>query len=52
LIGASIGIACVPRHGTDRAGLSHAADAAMYEVKRSGKNSFAMAIGAPPDRRS
>lgn len=42
-IGASIGIACVPHHGSDYATLVEAADQAMYEVKRSGKNSFAMA---------
>ena len=46
-IGASIGIACLPRHGSDRPSLTHAADAAMYEVKRGGKNCFAMAIGLP-----
>ncbi|NRF72097.1 diguanylate cyclase [Aquincola sp. S2] len=42
-IGASIGIACFPHHGTQRRQLMQAADEAMYEVKRSGKNSFAMA---------
>lgn len=46
-IGASIGIGCSPRHGTTRRALLHAADAAMYEVKRSGKNAVAMAIEAP-----
>ncbi len=43
-IGASLGIACFPRHGLDRRHLVHAADAVMYEVKRSGKNGFAMAL--------
>ncbi|WP_284618957.1 diguanylate cyclase domain-containing protein [Aquabacterium humicola] len=47
-IGASIGIACYPHHGTVRRQLMQAADEAMYEVKRSGKNSFAMA--AAPGR--
>lgn len=46
-IGASLGIACFPRHGTDRRHLVHAADAVMYEVKRNGRNSFAMAPGEP-----
>ena len=48
-VGASIGIACLPRHGNDRAGLVQAADAAMYQVKRSGKNSFAMAVSGSSD---
>lgn len=43
-IGASVGIACHPRHGSTRKQLEHAADAAMYEVKRHGKNAFAMAV--------
>ena len=42
-IGASIGIACYPRHGLTRKEILHAADAVMYEVKRTGKNSFAVA---------
>jgi len=46
-IGASLGIACFPRHGGTRKQLLHAADAAMYEVKRFGKNSFAMALEPP-----
>jgi diguanylate cyclase (GGDEF)-like protein/PAS domain S-box-containing protein len=45
-VGASIGMACFPRHGTSRKQLLHAADSAMYEVKRTGKNAFAMAIRA------
>jgi len=43
-VGASLGIACFPRHGGTRKELLHAADAAMYEVKRFGKNSYAMAL--------
>lgn len=42
-VGASIGIAMAPRHGATLQALSEAADAAMYEVKRTGKNSFATA---------
>tara|TARA_R110001583_G_scaffold24563_2_gene89849 strand:+ start:111025 stop:112134 length:1110 start_codon:yes stop_codon:yes gene_type:complete len=50
-VGASIGIACAPRDGTDRATLIELADASMYEVKRTGKNNFAMAVApAPCDR--
>lgn len=39
-IGASIGIACYPRDGMSWRQLLHAADEAMYGVKRSGKNGF------------
>jgi diguanylate cyclase (GGDEF)-like protein len=52
-VGASIGIACFPLHGNDRHRLYGAADAAMYQVKRSGKNSYAVAVPlqeAAPDR--
>lgn len=35
-VGASIGIALCPRHGTEARSLLAAADAAMYEAKRSG----------------
>lgn len=45
-IGASVGIACFPRHGATRRSLLHAADLAMYEVKRNGRNSFAVALEA------
>ena len=38
-----MGIACYPRHGETASALIHHADMAMYEVKRSGKNAFAMA---------
>lgn len=44
-VGASIGIACYPRHGTCLPELMQAADAAMYEVKRAGRNGYAMALG-------
>ena len=41
--GASIVIALFPDHADDEQGLRRAADAAMYSVKRSGKNRFAFA---------
>lgn len=37
-VGASIGIALAPSHGTDLAGLMKAADIAMYDAKRSGRS--------------
>jgi diguanylate cyclase (GGDEF)-like protein/PAS domain S-box-containing protein len=40
-IGASIGIACFPENATEPAQLLALADAAMYTVKRSGKNDSA-----------
>ena len=40
-IGASVGIARFPHNGTTCEALLHAADSALYEVKRRGKNSFA-----------
>lgn len=43
-IGASIGIAIYPDHGTDGASLKHAADQAMYAVKRDGGGSFLFAL--------
>ena len=45
-IGASVGIACYPKHGHNRKELLHMADLALYEVKRTGRNSFAMAFRA------
>ncbi len=45
-VGASIGMASFPRHGSTRKQLLHTADAVMYEVKRNGKNAFAMALEA------
>lgn len=42
-VGVSIGIACYPRHGQTATTLIHRADLAMYEVKRTGKQTFAMA---------
>ncbi|WP_342805950.1 sensor domain-containing diguanylate cyclase [Alteromonas sp. M12] len=42
-VGASIGIACAPIHSLDRVTLLDMADASMYKVKRTGKNTYAMA---------
>ena len=42
-IGASIGVAVYPKDGTDMEALLSAADKAMYAVKKSGKNNFALA---------
>jgi diguanylate cyclase (GGDEF)-like protein len=41
--GLSIGIARYPDHGTTQEGLIEKSDKAMYEAKRSGKNSFKIA---------
>lgn len=52
-IGASIGMASYPRHGATRKELASAADGALYEVKRHGKNAFAMsalAVRGKPTR--
>jgi diguanylate cyclase (GGDEF)-like protein/PAS domain S-box-containing protein len=43
-VGASIGIACYPNHGPNRKQVLAAADEAMYCVKHTGKNAFAIAI--------
>jgi len=45
-VGVSIGVACSPLHGTDPLQLMHAADEALYHVKRNGKLAFALAL--PP----
>jgi len=42
-IGASIGIAIFPDHGTEAPDLLAAADEAMYQVKKKGKNAFLFA---------
>jgi diguanylate cyclase (GGDEF)-like protein len=41
-VGTSIGIARFPENGNSRAELLEAADVAMYEVKRNGKNNYAL----------
>lgn len=43
-VGVSIGVACLPTHGTDPQGLVRAADEALYHVKRNGKLAFALAL--------
>jgi diguanylate cyclase (GGDEF)-like protein/PAS domain S-box-containing protein len=43
-IGVSIGLASFPRHGRHRRELMHAADEAMYWIKRHGKNGYATAL--------
>ncbi len=45
-IGASIGIALAPQHGNSAQALFAAADAAMYEAKRDGRNRYALAATA------
>jgi diguanylate cyclase (GGDEF)-like protein len=47
-VGASIGIACAPLHDVDRINLLEMADTSMYEVKRTGKNTYAMAAPKRP----
>ena len=45
-MGVSIGLASFPRHGRQRRELMHAADEAMYWVKRHGKNAYVTALSA------
>jgi diguanylate cyclase (GGDEF)-like protein len=45
----SIGVAVFPDHAADADGLFHAADEAMYETKRRGKNGVTLA-GKGPDK--
>ena len=42
-VGASLGIAVFPQHGTDAEDLQRAADAALYHSKREGKNRISVA---------
>jgi diguanylate cyclase (GGDEF)-like protein len=42
-LGASIGLAIFPQHGTDADDLQRAADAALYRSKREGKNRITVA---------
>lgn len=50
-VGASVGIAGCPQHGNSPRALLHAADEAMYRVKRQGKNGFAHALQAGGESR-
>ena len=45
-VGASVGMACFPLHGGSRKQVMAEADQAMYAVKHSGKNAYAMAMVA------
>jgi diguanylate cyclase (GGDEF)-like protein/PAS domain S-box-containing protein len=45
-VGVSIGVACLPTHGSDPQSLLRAADDALYHVKRNGKQAFALAVSA------
>jgi diguanylate cyclase (GGDEF)-like protein len=42
-VGASVGIAVFPQHGTDAEDLQRAADGALYHSKREGKNRISVA---------
>ncbi|MBU1228770.1 MAG: diguanylate cyclase [Proteobacteria bacterium] len=46
-VGASVGLACYPEHGTDQDALLSRADAAMYAAKRLGGNAFRCAGASP-----
>ncbi len=46
-LGASIGVAAYPVHGTDAELLQRAADSALYQAKREGKNTVRIAAAAP-----
>ena len=50
-VGASIGISLFPHDGSDMDSLLMAADAAMYQAKKSGKNQFVFADNGCPNRR-
>lgn len=45
-IGASVGLASYPAHATNAQTLIHAADAAMYAVKRAGKGGYVIATAS------
>lgn len=45
---ASLGVASYPAHGRDLTSLFHAADMALYEVKRRGKNAVALGSEGKP----
>jgi diguanylate cyclase (GGDEF)-like protein/PAS domain S-box-containing protein len=43
-VGVSIGVACLPLHGSEPPRLVRIADEALYHVKRNGKQAFALAL--------
>ncbi|KQY81143.1 sensor domain-containing diguanylate cyclase [Pelomonas sp. Root1444] len=43
-VGVSIGVACLPLHGSEPLRLVRIADEALYHVKRNGKSAFALAL--------
>lgn len=43
-VGVSLGVACLPAHGTEPHALVRMADEALYHVKRNGKSAFALAL--------
>lgn len=46
----SLGVATFPDHGADRENLLYAADMALYEAKRSGRNRVVLSSTRPPPR--
>ena len=51
-IGVSIGVVCVPEHGTDYADLFQLADKALYHVKHNGKHGCMLHQGKAPETES
>jgi len=48
MVTVSIGVSAVPQHGTSRNSLLDAADAALYQAKREGRDRVAVAAFPPP----
>jgi diguanylate cyclase (GGDEF)-like protein len=49
-ISVSIGVAVYPQHGDSAKRVLEAADAALYEAKKGGRDTFRLAGDAPPNR--